>query len=639
MERAAEAAQSKPMVHPTRTATGRIWSSSPESGLPATLDPTHVDLIRESHDRCAALGLTRIDRPDHALLIRSDLAVARERNQRLSTHAAPVMEMLFDQIAGTESMIVLTDAQGTVLHAVGDDCFLERANKVALAPGANWAEQSKGTNAIGTALFEERPTLVHADQHFMHANSFLTCSAAPIFDPRGNVLGVLDVTGDHRSYHRHTMGLVRMSARMIENHWLADSCGDRLRLHFHSRIEFIGTLLEGILVVGPDGRILGANQSAQDMLGMSGVALRAHTLESLLGTTPAAVIDHFRAPMPMPMELALPDGRRLHFGARFHWTPRPVTAPVPAERPAAPPATAPHAPQLDALRTGDARIDAAVLKVRKVLDRDVALLLVGEPGTGKELLARAAHAASRRGARPFAAVHCAVQPPTLLEAELFGRSDGPLGETPGAIARAAGGTLFLDDVDALPPALQARLVAALAARRDDGRPRLDIALAAATTRELRDCIAAGGFREDLYFRLNGLALRLPPLRERSDLDALARRLLEADAPGAPPAIAPPALDLLRRHAWPGNVGQFASVLRTAALLAGEGGEIRVEHLPDDFAAEVAAPAAAPATLEEAEVDLIRRALDAANGNVSVASRRLGISRNTIYRKLRWKQPR
>ena len=230
------------------------------------------------------------------------------------------MEMLLEQIVNTESMIVLTDAQGTILHSVGDDDFLERAGKVALSPGVNWAEHSKGTNAIGTALFEERPTLVHADEHFMHANNFLTCSAAPIFDPRGNMLGVLDVTGDQRSYHQHTMGLVRMSARMIENHWLSDDYSNRLRLHFHSRVEFIGTLLEGIIVVGADGKILGANRSALDQLDMSGAALRMHTLTSLFGTTVAAVIDHFRAPLSVPMTLSLANGRQFHVSARFNWS-------------------------------------------------------------------------------------------------------------------------------------------------------------------------------------------------------------------------------------------------------------------------------------------------------------------------------
>ncbi|MGS0756096.1 hypothetical protein ACVBEH_16470 [Roseateles sp. GG27B] len=151
-------------------------------GETATAVLPRTEFIQRSHLRSAGLGLTRSEMADIEPMVRSDLKQARERNQRLYLHAAPVMHMLFEQIVNTESMIVLTDAAGTILHSVGDDDFLQRADKVALAPGANWAEHSKGTNAIGTALFEGAPTLVHGPEHFIHANSFLTCSAAPIFD-------------------------------------------------------------------------------------------------------------------------------------------------------------------------------------------------------------------------------------------------------------------------------------------------------------------------------------------------------------------------------------------------------------------------------------------------------------------------
>ncbi len=375
----------------------------------------HDELIEQSHLRCAALGLSRIEHPDHMPLMRSDLSIARERNQRLSTHAAPVMEMLFEQIVNTESMIVLTDATGTILYSVGDHDFMARAEKVALAPGVSWAEHSKGTNAIGTALFEERETLVHGAEHFMHANSFLTCSATPIFDPRGNILGVLDVTGDQRSYHRHTMGLVRMSARMIENHWLTDDYANRLRLHFHSRSEFIGTLLEGIVVVGADGRILGANRSALDQLSSGPAQLRAHTLTSLFGTTIAAVVDHFRTTLPMPMRLAAPGGQQFYVDARPSPATRSSFAPASVSQPhvaaGAPAAGRPGAPGLpglpqaagdaatpvvassglNLLLTGDTQIAAAVGKVRRTLNHDIALLLLGETGTAMELFARALH--------------------------------------------------------------------------------------------------------------------------------------------------------------------------------------------------------------------------------------------------------
>jgi transcriptional regulator of acetoin/glycerol metabolism len=646
-----------------------------------------VEVIRQSHQRSAALGLSRGDRRDYDPLIRSDLTVARERNQRLCRHAAPVMQVLFEQIVNTESMIVLTDGQGTILHSVGDDDFLERADKVALSPGENWAEHSKGTNAIGTALFEEAPTLVHAHEHFMHANNFLTCSAAPIFDPRGNVLGVLDITGDHRGYHRHTMGLVRMSARMIENHWLSDDYNHRLRLHFHNRPEFIGTLLEGIIAVAPDGKVLGGNRSALDQLGMSGAALRMHSVTSLFGTTPSAICDHFRAPLSTPLRLALPSGAQFHVHARFDWPSRavqgglasvieripnpvagavgrnlaPRATPRAAARASARPAGATGNDGLAYLCTGDSQVDLLVQKIRHILDRDIPLLILGETGTGKELLARAVHHDSNRARQPFVAVNCAAIPGSLLEAELFGYEDGAFisarrKSAPGRIVQAHGGTLFLDEIGDMPLPLQARLVRTLQERcvtplGSTKTTPVDISVIGATHRNLRDMIEQRAFREDLYYRLNGLAMRLPALRDRSDLEVLARRILQAEARGVVPELSPPVLELFMHYNWPGNIRQLGNVLRTAAALSEGERAITLAHLPDDFLEDVGraalrvapsfatAPAGtAPAvarTLQEAETEMIRATLASFGGNISAASKQLGISRNTIYRKLRW----
>jgi transcriptional regulator of acetoin/glycerol metabolism len=661
--------------------------------LPATAAAApQAEIIDRSHQRCSALGLTRIERPDFTPMMRADLQVARERNQRLYVHAAPVMEMLREQIAETESMIVLTDAQGTILHAVGDNEFLARAGKVALSAGVNWAEQSKGTNAIGTALFEERPTLVHAGEHFMHANHFLTCSATPIFDPRGDILGVLDVSGDHRSYHRHTMGLVRVSARMIENHWLSDEGNDRLRLHFHSRPEFIGTLLEGIVVVGENGRILGANRSALDQLALSGVSLRGHTLTTLFGTTVPALAEHFRSPLPMPLHLGVPGGAQFHVMARANWHSRVVFGgmpePAPARAPAEPAAAAQSAAAapsatrtgLAYLQTGDPQIEIVVRKVRRILDRDIPLLILGETGTGKEVLARAVHQESNRARQPFVAVNCASIPESLIEAELFGYEDGAFTGarrkgSAGRILQANGGTLFLDEIGDMPLPLQARLLRVLQERSVTplGGSRsvpVDISLIAATHRDLREMIAAQQFREDLYYRLNGLALRLPALRDRSDLLQLTRRILQAECPQGAPELSEQVLGMFGRYHWPGNIRQLANVLRTAAVMAGGDAQITELHLSDDFLEDVQRvprvapvpvstgslppmpplppqPAAAAgagagadraATLEEAERELIRQVLASVNGNISEASKRLGVSRNTIYRKLRRDEP-
>ena len=696
----------------------------------------HAAQIEESHQRCVALGLSRIERPDYQPLMRSDLVVARERNLRLSNHAAPVMEMLFEQIVDSHSMIMLTDAQGTILHSVGDTDFLERAGKVALSPGVNWAEHSKGTNAIGTALFAEAPTVVHAGEHFMHANSFLTCSATPIFDPRGNILGVLDVSGDHRTYHRHTMGLVRMSARMIENQWLSDDYSNRLRLHFHRRVGFLGTLVEGVIVVGADGKILGANRSALELLSVSGASLRMHSLTSLFGTTTSAVFDHFRAPLASPMQLHAPCGNSFFVTARFVWPPRAAVSGTPwidaADLEAAVDATesqssggaaprpqalgqadrsatglcAERAAGLAQFETGDSRVAATVDKVRRILNRDIPLLILGPTGSGKEVLARAAHQDSKRSRMPFIAVNCASIPESLIEAELFGHEEGAFtgarrkGST-GLILQANGGTLFLDEIGDMPMALQARLLRVLQERcvtplGSQKSIAVDIAVIAATHRDLRAMIDTHQFREDLYYRLNGLVVRLPSLAERTDLPTLVRRILAAEVPDRTPRISAGVMDLFTRYSWPGNVRQLVNVLRTAAVMASGEGVIVEEHLSDDFVedarravpakandgaaslardtarapapqANVCAGAASAAavdermpaetstvdtqaasmsgtsvpapqrTLEEGEIEIIRAALDAASGNISVAAKRLGISRNTIYRKMRWNQ--
>ncbi|MBN8486737.1 MAG: sigma-54-dependent Fis family transcriptional regulator, partial [Burkholderiales bacterium] len=573
-------------------------------------NPAHESAIEHSHERCAALGLSRIERPDHSPLGRSDLTVARERNLRLYSHAAPVMEMLFEQIINSESMVVLTDATGTILHSIGDDEFLGRAAKVALAPGANWSESSKGTNAVGTALIDEVPTLVHADEHFMHANHFLTCSAAPILDPRGNILGVLDVSGDQRSYHQHTMALVKMSARMIENHWLTDDYRNVMRLHLHSRVEFIGTLMEGILAVAPDGKIVGANRGALEQLGLSGAALRMHSLGSLFGTSVGTLVDRFRSPLALPMQVETSDGRPFHIYARFNW---PVwtsvteaaqsgasptvsdeaARPTPSESPAAPQPSVPATGTgLKQLLTGDAQVDTVVGKIRRVLNRDIPILILGETGTGKELLARAIHQDSERARQPFVAVNCASIPDTLIEAELFGYEEGAFTGarrkgSVGKIVQANGGTLFLDEIGDMPIGLQAHLLRVLQERQvtplgSTKSVTVDVAIICATHRNLREMIAAQQFREDLYYRLNGLAVRLPALRERTDLLALVQRILDQQSPQRRLSLAPDVLRLFQACDWPGNVRQLFNVLRTAAVMAAGDSIITRDHLSDDF---------------------------------------------------------
>ena len=589
----------------------------------------------------------------------------------LYSHAVPAMETLYQQIANTHNMVLLTDAQGVIVHSLGDADFLEKANRVALTPGVTWSEQSKGTNAIGTAIAERVPTTVHADQHFLSANHFLTCSAAPITDHRGNVVGVLDVSGDRRSFHKHTMALVRMSALMIENQMFAATFENAITLHFHTRAEFIGTLMEGIASFTPGGRFLAANRNGLFQLGLSYPALQAHTFSSLFGLPVSALYDHYRTAAPGLLDLCMHNGVRVCGRAELRLTNgvHVLTGAFDAVPPpqAAVPQPAPRAPtrRLSGLRylnTGDPQLEQVITKVNRVLGRDVPILIMGETGTGKELLAQAIHNDSPRAQGPFVAVNCASIPETLIESELFGYEEGAFtgARKKGAIGKilqANGGTLFLDEIGDMPFSLQARLLRVLQERMvtplGSGKSLpVNVELICATNHNLRRRIAEGLFREDLYYRLNGLVVKLPPLRERTDLETVVRKILAAETEsGQSHTISDEVLGLFRRHKWPGNFRQLTNLLRTAVIMAGDEEEIGLRHMPDDFLDDIEetppvaapVPAAVPvaaqptlpagANLEEMELAAILKSLETNGGNVSATARALGVSRNTIYRKL------
>jgi transcriptional regulator of acetoin/glycerol metabolism len=634
---------------------------------PGWLAPT----IQKAHERSEIFGLHTTTRPDYDVLPSPELNLKIEQSRALYAHALPVMETLREQIANTQSMIVLTDAQGLILHSIGDDDFLQRAEKVALRPGANWAEQRQGTNAIGTAIAERCPTVVHGDQHFLAANHFLTCSSVPILDPYGDLTGVLEVTGDQHSYHQHTMALAKMSVQMIENHLFTSTFRNTLQIAFHSRPEFLGTLMEGIVAFTTDGRFLSANRSAQFQLGLSLASLRAHSLSSLFNIGSSQLIDRLRTSHGQYLSLTLHSNATVCATAEFRHTTLADTGwPERTRREnevaqAAASARAASAGQmlsrLNYLDTGDPQVACVIAKVRKVIGKDIPILINGETGTGKELLAQAIHNDSPRQAAPFVAINCASIPETLIESELFGYEEGAFSgaRRKGAIGKllqANGGTLFLDEIGDMPYPLQVRLLRVLQERVVNplGSAKsipVDVAIICATHRDLREMIAQNAFREDLYYRLNGLVVKLPPLRERTDLPTVIQRMLQRESlartDGQRLTASPEVMALFEQCTWPGNFRQLGNLLRTAAAMVDDDGEIRREHLPDDFfddlrraataAPQAAAPDAAQATpatrLQDVEASAIAQAIAQHGGNVSAAARALGIARNTIYRKM------
>jgi sigma-54 dependent transcriptional regulator, acetoin dehydrogenase operon transcriptional activator AcoR len=568
------------------------------------------------------------------------------QNRVLLENSRPVMENLYEQIQNTSSMVILADKTGVILHSIGDMDFSNRAALVSLRSGGIWSEEVQGTNAIGTALVEQMPVRITGGEHFTASNGFLSCSASPVFDPYGNVLGILDVSGDSLASQQHTMALVRISTQQIENQMFATGFTTDIILHFHSRPEFIGSLYEALAVFSMDGKLKAANRSALLHLGLDRYRYQQVDFTDLF----ALRFDALLVQTGQLQELRTNSGVPIFARARVPLSTTRITGSQHETNNLSFDISA-----LEALNLGDRSMRLAIDRVRKVLKHDIPVLLEGESGTGKELFARAMHACGKRSNSPFVALNCAAIPEGLIESELFGYQEGAFTGASrkgsiGKIRQANGGTLFLDEIGDMPLPLQARLLRVLQERSVTplgGREsfQVDIAVICATNRKLRDEISAGRFRKDLYYRLNGLIVSLPRLRDREDRLRLAQTIVgELTGSGKTVRISLDVLELMEQHPWPGNIRQLHSVLRTSIALLDDGNEITHDQLPEDFldyfnepllsgSVESAVDKVLPLSLDQLELAAIQKALRECGGNISAAARRLGIARNTLYRKL------
>jgi len=325
---------------------------------------------------------------------------------------------------------------------------------------------------------------------------------------------------------------------------------------------------------------------------------------------------------------------------------------------------------LEELAGEDPQMQRNIRCAHRIADTNVSVLIQGPTGSGKEAFAHAMHLASRRAARPFIAVNCAAIPETLIESELFGYRPGAFTGARreglrGRIVQSSGGTLFLDEIGDMPLALQSRLLRVLEEREvvplgSEGAISVDLHVLAASHRNLREMIARGAFREDLYYRLNGIRLELPALRERTDKERLIQHALAAETGnGRPAAIERDALQRLLTYSWPGNIRELRNVIRTALAIC-EGGVVRAMDLPREIrdgealreerpdAISGRPPPPPPAAddglpeepvppcnrLQAAERAALLRAMEELHGNMSRVAAELGVSRNTLYRKIK-----
>ncbi len=595
--------------------------------------------IVRSWERCASAAADLHDDP--VALRHGDLQERLEQHACVLRAAQPEIETLAGMVASASSLVLLADASGVILQASGNTGFLQRADHVALRPGVSWAENHRGTNAIGTALIEAAALRVHGAEHFLRRNQILSCHAAPIRSPRGEILGVLDISGDAGRMHAYALSLASMCARQVANR-VIEQAGERcLYLVFHKQASLLDSVERGLLLI-EDERIVGANDAAVALLGATWPALLDQPLDGWL-------VD-WRAVARTPGRVHTPQGAPFHAVLRQGGHAR--SLPAPPRPPRAMPAQAPEE-TLPALAPA---LQAGFERARRALDGGLSVLLQGETGAGKEVYAQHLYRRSIWRDGPFVAVNCGALPESLIEAELFGYEPGAytgarrLGAR-GRLREADGGVLFLDEIGDMPLALQTRLLRALQERMvqplgADKAVPVNFGLVSATHRDLDAMIAAGEFRADLYYRLHDYAVPLPRLRERDDLRPFICAALRAlDDTPAGLTLADDALDALAAYAWPGNYRQLRSVLRTLALFHPPGSLIHPHHLPAAIAAPAvhAADGAAPppsvvappaaATLRDAGLHRIDQALARHGGNIAGAAHELGIHRSTLYRHL------
>ena len=569
------------------------------------------------------------------------LLESRERLQQVLHIAGSEMNSLHQQLSGAGHAVLLTDARGVILNCVTAPSERKIFERAGLWLGADWSEACEGTNGIGTCLVERQSLTIHRDEHFRGRHTGLTCSASPVFDPHGDLLAVLDVSSAREAVSRqsqfHTMALVNLSAKMIESCYFLRHFEHHWLLRFHLQAESVGLFSEGLLAFDGEGRICAVNQSALNLLGQLRGHLLGQPVEAFFECSLDQLLGRASANATASWPLRTRDGRHLFAALRgqARSAPAPVAKPVVVER-----------PRLPGICLGDPALQQDFSKALRVFERDVPLLINGETGSGKEAFAKAVHLASQRADKAFVALNCAAIPESLIESELFGYRGGSFTGArkegmQGKLQQADGGMLFLDEIGDMPLALQTRLLRVLEDRLVvplGGEPQaVNVRIISATHRNLLERVQDGSFREDLYYRLNGLEVGLPPLRERSDKSQLLDFLLAQEANGESVSLDPAARGALLAFAWPGNVRQLRTVLRTLVALCDEG-RVGLEDLPVQIrqARPVAAAQAKPveSPLEDAERLALLTALQQQRWHMTHTAEQLGVSRNTLYRKLR-----
>jgi transcriptional regulator of acetoin/glycerol metabolism len=554
--------------------------------------------------------------------------------------------------------VLLADSQGVTVAKCLPSAEQEFFETKGFVLGSCWSEKLAGTNAIGTTSIEKKSLTVYGQEHYNSHSSNLSCSTAPIFDSLGNFMGCLNAscptsTGGKETQFL-TLKLVTMYARMIENSHFYHFHRNNIIIVIKPMNNFGEEGQECLIALSENGNIIGANRNSfsqyalaimGDLIGKKIESLLTLSIDELQSRTQGGLTDslitigksdeQFKLELHLPVRLLSKNNaavksknkiNKIHHG---------------------------H-PSLEQLQGKDQAVVASISRIRKIINQDIPILLQGETGTGKEAFARAIHDESDRSNGPFIALNCAAIPESLIESELFGYQSGTFtgarkNGMKGKLSQANGGTIFLDEIGDMPIQLQTRLLRTLAEKEvlplgAEFPEILDVKVISATHQNLIEQIKNKEFREDFYYRLNGMSLKLPALRERSDKNVVIRSVLESENNSKEEIqFDPKAYQLLLDYSWPGNIRQLKNVLKYALALK-DSSTITVNDLPAELIDSNPFIEAVPvsdenqlnttASCNDQGANALLNSLRKHKWNITGVAEELGICRSTIYRKMK-----
>jgi transcriptional regulator of acetoin/glycerol metabolism len=617
--------------------------------------------IEASYERCKQYGVNPEDTRNSGQkrLTSEQLAQRLELNKEFLDIAAAQMEELYQFVAGAGFAVNIADRDGYILHDIGDKPILDELSLGNCCPGYRWTEKDVGTSVISLALEREIPVQINDDEHFCRRGYGHTCSAAPVFDPEDQLLGVIAMSGNADQVHPHTLGMVITAAHAIKTQLRIQRTSQELRLQNNYMRAIIDSIDSGVMAIDENGVINKINNQGHNILQWQD-ELEGKPLAKIIGSQ--IDIDAMMNPdfefVDRELFIQAPkktiqlictakpifdaNGRMQGFIIVFNEIKRLRRL---VNKMAG---TQARFTFDDIVGVSPVFQESKRLAMTAALSKTTVLLL-GETGTGKELFAQSIHNQSPRRDHPLLAINCGAIPRELLESELFGYVEGSFtgarrGGRPGKFELADGGTVFLDEIGDMSADMQVKLLRVLQTGEvyrvgEHKSISVDVRIIAATNVQLKNEVDRGNFREDLFYRLNVFPIIIPPLRQRSeDIIHLARYFLGRctgvlKKPGT--RFAPDTEQSLVRYAWPGNVRELENVVERAANLADDQTiKPNLLGLPEAIINGARIRSLSFKRLAEVEKKTIMDSIEAAKFNLSQASHSLGISRATLYNKIK-----